>query len=62
MPPRGNQRFDFTPIVTHYLFLVTTLLAVASIPSYYRALQSSHFITDWLVYCVHLTMYRHRST
>jgi hypothetical protein len=31
MPPRGNEGFDFTPILTHYLFLFTTLLAVASI-------------------------------
>ncbi|KAG7099761.1 hypothetical protein E1B28_001574 [Marasmius oreades] len=30
MPPRGNEGFDFTPIVTHYLFLLTTVLAVLS--------------------------------
>ncbi|KAJ4485690.1 hypothetical protein J3R30DRAFT_3282138 [Lentinula aciculospora] len=28
MPPRGNEGLDFTPIVTHYLFLFTSLLAV----------------------------------
>jgi len=29
MPPRGSGGYDFTPIVTHYLFLFTTILAVA---------------------------------
>ncbi|KAL4069817.1 hypothetical protein V8B97DRAFT_1969439 [Scleroderma yunnanense] len=28
MAPRGNQGLDFTPILTHYLFLFTTILAV----------------------------------
>ncbi|KAF8560141.1 hypothetical protein OG21DRAFT_1479977 [Imleria badia] len=28
MPPRGNEGVDFTPILTHYLFLFTTVLAV----------------------------------
>ncbi|KAF9245892.1 hypothetical protein BU15DRAFT_40851 [Melanogaster broomeanus] len=28
MPPRGNEGLDFTPILTHYLFLSTTVLAV----------------------------------
>ncbi|KAI0053409.1 hypothetical protein FA95DRAFT_1601053 [Auriscalpium vulgare] len=28
MPPRGNERLDFTPILTHYLFLFTGILAV----------------------------------
>ncbi|KAG5716470.1 Protein SSU81 [Termitomyces sp. T112] len=28
MPPRGNEGLDFTPILTHYLFLFTTLLAI----------------------------------
>ncbi|KAH9996074.1 hypothetical protein BJV77DRAFT_1091423 [Russula vinacea] len=31
MPPRGsNERLDFTPILTHYLFLFTTVFAVLS--------------------------------
>jgi len=30
MPPRGsNEGYDFTPILTHYLFLFTTILALA---------------------------------
>ena len=28
MPPRGNEGYDFTPILTHYLFLFTSILAV----------------------------------
>ena len=28
MPPRGNEGLDFTPILTHYLFLFTSILAV----------------------------------
>ncbi|KAI0715115.1 hypothetical protein C8Q76DRAFT_448166 [Earliella scabrosa] len=28
MPPRGSEGYDFTPILTHYLFLFTTILAV----------------------------------
>lgn len=30
MPPRGSEGYDFTPILTHYLFLFTTILAVVS--------------------------------
>ncbi|KAH9937358.1 uncharacterized protein B0H18DRAFT_1206221 [Fomitopsis serialis] len=28
MPPRGSEGLDFTPILTHYLFLFTAILAV----------------------------------
>lgn len=28
MPPRGNEGLDFTPILTHYLFLFTSILSV----------------------------------
>ncbi len=28
MPPRGNEALDFTPILTHYLFLFTSILSV----------------------------------
>jgi hypothetical protein len=31
MPPRGSEGLDFTPILTHYLFLFTTILAVVCI-------------------------------
>lgn len=32
MPPRGsNERLDFTPILTHYLFLFTSVFAVVSL-------------------------------
>ncbi|KAL0951676.1 hypothetical protein HGRIS_008355 [Hohenbuehelia grisea] len=30
MPPRGNEGLDFTPILTHYLFLFTSILAVVA--------------------------------
>ncbi|KAJ7665098.1 hypothetical protein DFH06DRAFT_1186626 [Mycena polygramma] len=30
MPPRGNEGLDFTPIVTHYLFLLTSILAIVA--------------------------------
>ncbi|KAF9055980.1 hypothetical protein BJ165DRAFT_1412325 [Panaeolus papilionaceus] len=29
MPPRGSEGLDFTPILTHYLFLFTTFLSIA---------------------------------
>ena len=38
MPPRGNEGLDFTPIITHYLFLFTSILAfVSRAVSPYRA-------------------------
>ncbi|KAJ7455924.1 hypothetical protein B0H11DRAFT_1965528 [Mycena galericulata] len=30
MPPRGNEGLDFTPIFTHYLFLLTSILAIVA--------------------------------
>ncbi|KXN88939.1 High osmolarity signaling protein SHO1 [Leucoagaricus sp. SymC.cos] len=30
MPPRGSEGLDFTPILTHYLFLFTSVLAIAA--------------------------------
>jgi len=30
MPPRGNGSLDVTPILTHYLFLFTSILAIAA--------------------------------
>lgn len=32
MPPRGSEGLDFTPILTHYLFLFTSVLAIVSSP------------------------------
>ena len=34
MPPRGNEGLDFTPILTHYLFLFTSVLAIVSSAQY----------------------------
>ena len=31
MPPRGSEGLDFTPILTHYLFLFTAILSVVSV-------------------------------
>lgn len=31
MPPRANEGLDFTPILTHYLFLFTSFLAVVRV-------------------------------
>ncbi|KAI0784960.1 hypothetical protein C8Q75DRAFT_776900 [Abortiporus biennis] len=28
MPPRGSEGYDFTPLLTHYVFLLTTILAI----------------------------------
>lgn len=33
MAPRGNDGLDFTPILTHYLFLFTTVISVVRLPS-----------------------------
>ncbi|KAJ7292738.1 hypothetical protein C8J57DRAFT_1703636 [Mycena rebaudengoi] len=30
MPPRANEGLDFTPILTHYLFLLTSILALVA--------------------------------
>ncbi|KAJ8518783.1 hypothetical protein ONZ45_g4219 [Pleurotus djamor] len=30
MPPRGNEGLDFTPILTHYLFLFTSVLSIVA--------------------------------
>jgi hypothetical protein len=32
MPPRGNEGLDFTPILTHYLFLSTAVLSIVRSP------------------------------
>ena len=64
MPPRGNEGLDFTPILTHYLFLFTSILAVVSVPSYLGIERKiSHRIhgssdTGWLVCSLHITSSR----
>lgn len=32
MPPRGSEGLNFGPILTHYLFLFTSILSVVRIP------------------------------
>lgn len=56
MPPRANDGLDFTPILTHYLFLFTTVLAVVRAPSV-----PEHSLTRpaaRLVHCLHITSHR----
>lgn len=33
MPPRGSEGLNFSPILTHYLFLFTSILSVVRIPN-----------------------------
>ncbi|KAF5323488.1 hypothetical protein D9611_005525 [Ephemerocybe angulata] len=42
MPPRGSEGLDFTPILTHYLFLLTSIL---SIIAWFIAFISQAFVT-----------------
>lgn len=44
MPPRGSEGLDFTPILTHYLFLFTSILAVVRIP--YRDIRNFFSFDD----------------
>ncbi|KAJ7762394.1 hypothetical protein DFH07DRAFT_409758 [Mycena maculata] len=48
MPPRGNEGLDFTPILTHYLFLLTSILAIVAwfIAFIAQAVATAHFGND----------------
>jgi hypothetical protein len=61
MPPRAaSEGLDFTPILTHYLFLFTTCLAVVSSPPFpSNARAHRPTILGWLVHGLHRTMYRY---
>jgi len=61
MPPRGSEGLDFTPILTHYLFLFTTILAVVCPQplSLFNSLLTASTVS--MVYRIHLTMYRNCS-
>lgn len=52
MPPRGNEGLDFTPILTHYLFLFTSILSVVCSILLSRVSEYS-CSPDRLVYCLH---------
>ena len=58
MPPRGNEALDFTPILTHYLFLFTSILSVVRSPF------ATSCVVDralaWLVHSFHLTNHLNR--
>lgn len=34
-PMRGSEGYDFTPILTHYVFLLTSVLAIVSVSSHF---------------------------
>ena len=57
MPPRGSEGYDFTPILTHYLFLFTTILAVVCHSLLLNQLGVSltlcAFRLDWMVRGIH---------
>lgn len=54
MPPRGSEGLDFTPILTHYVFLFTTILALVS-ASLWLGLMSAQLrcVPGGLVPCLH---------
>ena len=61
MPPRGNNEgLDFTPILTHYLFLFTSILAVVSFIFIILSL-SPHRVIASMVYRFHRTSHRDRT-
>lgn len=62
MPPRGNEGLDFTPILTHYLFLFTSILAVVRFPAYTFKLTPLTLHSGWLVCSLHIPGCCHRRT
>lgn len=58
MPPRGNEALDFTPILTHYLFLFTSILSI--VRRLFPSRCSIDFATARLVHSVHLPNHLHR--
>ncbi|KAF8808008.1 hypothetical protein BYT27DRAFT_7233440 [Phlegmacium glaucopus] len=52
MPPRGSEGLDFTPIVTHYLFLFTSILAIVLVfLLFFNALFPTHHFSQiaWFI-------------
>jgi hypothetical protein len=43
MAPRGSEGLDFTPILTHYFFLFTSVLAIVSNPALFSSIRSLNF-------------------
>lgn len=58
MPPRGSEGLDFTPILTHYLFLFTSILAIVSISCPITLKIHSSSPTGCLVYNIYLPGFR----
>ena len=61
MHPRGSQGLDFTPILTHYLFLFTTILAVVRLQSFPSPAPSYPVSIARMVHRVHIPSYSNRS-
>ena len=49
MPPRGNEALDFTPILTHYLFLFTSILSVVRSPIKALNISLTFFQLGWFI-------------
>ena len=62
MPPRGSSEgLDFTPILTHYLFLFTSILSFVLFFSIILPIYSS-FHSDRMVPCIYFSMHSHCPT
>jgi len=57
MPPRGNEGLDFTPIITHYLFLFTTVLSGVRF-TLFHASDDTDMSTGCMVPLIHLPVHR----
>lgn len=62
MPPRGSEGLDFTPILTHYLFLFTTILALvgwflAFIAQAIATAQYGHGVVGTLWFAIFLELF-----
>jgi SHO1 osmosensor len=63
MHPRGNEGLDFTPILTHYLFLFTSVLSIVcylpKCPGNVFSLILNFHLPVGMVYSFHITGYSH---
>jgi len=61
MPSRGSEGLDFTPILTHYLFLFTSVLAIVSLPSSIDIIGHVHLQSGCMVCHFHFSNFRRSS-
>ncbi|XP_006454256.1 hypothetical protein AGABI2DRAFT_197139 [Agaricus bisporus var. bisporus H97] len=59
MPPRGSEGLDFTPILTHYFFLCTSVFAIAAwfIAFISQAFVEAHFSAGTLWFAIFLQLF-----